>query len=211
MSVKPALQIILKKKSIMDYLEKKGIHPAKSISGGRYTFYCPLPDHNDKKSPSFIVWTNSEYENFHCFGCQRGYSIIHLLAFMEGLTIGESIRRLSEGLDVSIEENISYTLEGVNKMLLSNEGSPYVAQFDLPQKMMSISSLCRMYLKSVEFDSNECGIMDQFWAAVDDEIHRFDFTGVDETLSNLPEILRSRREKFEHLKVENERKQYASR
>lgn len=205
-----AIEVILRKKSILDYLSVKGVMPAKAMSGGKYSFYCPLPDHKDTKSPSFIVWTNADYDNFHCFGCQRGYTIIHLLSYMESISFKESLTRLSEGLDVTIEENIDYTLEGLNDMLTDTKFNPLSTTFDVPQKLLSISSLCRGYLESVDFNEDECGIMDRFWQEVDKEILNFDFQGVDETLEHLPEILQRRRELYENLKLEKLRKQYAS-
>lgn len=205
-----AIEAILHKISIMDYLAKKGIQPARSMPGGKYAFFCPLPDHQDKKSPSFVVWTESKYENFHCFGCSRNYSIIHLLSYMEGITFAQAIKRLSKDLDISIEENINYTLESLNQMILSAGGTPYSVYFDLPQKMISISNLCRMYLQSVNFDYNECCIMDQFWQEIDLEMLQYDFANIDETLTHLPNTLRARRELFEELKIEEQRKQYAN-
>lgn len=205
-----AIQAILAKKSIMDYLAKKGIEPAKHMPGGKYAFFCPLPDHQDTKSPSFIVWTEAEYENFHCFGCQRGHSIIHLLSYMEGISFRDALKRLSNDLDISIEENIEFSLDGLNKVLLSAGGTPYTVHFDLPQKMLSISNLCRMYLDSVGYDYIECGIMEKFWEEIDGEVSRFDFSSVDDTLTHLPNVLRKRRETYEELKIEKQRKQYAS-
>lgn len=205
-----AIEVILRRKSIMEYLEAKGVQPSKSLSGGKYSFYCPLPDHQDKNSPSFIVWTNEDYENFHCFGCQRGYTIIHLLSYMENIPFRDALRRLSEDLDISIEENINFTIESLNKILSDVTSNPLSIHFDISQKLLSISSLCRGYLESVIFDDDECGIMDRFWREVDKEILDFDFHGVDETLQHLPQILRLRRELYEDLSIEKQRQQYAS-
>ena len=52
-------------------MEKKGHFPVKNLTGGRLSYLCPLPWHAESK-PSFVVWTNSEYENFYCFGCFPG-------------------------------------------------------------------------------------------------------------------------------------------
>lgn len=51
---------------------------------------CPL--HNEK-TPSFTV--DPEKEVFHCFGCNKGGSVIDLMALMDGLTIGEAMQRLA--------------------------------------------------------------------------------------------------------------------
>lgn len=204
------IKTVLKKKSIIDYLAKKGFHPAKTLGGDKYAYYCPLPDHQDKKSPSFIVWTNAEYENFHCFGCQKNYSIIHLMMHMESISFAEALRRLSDDLDVSIHESIKGTLEEIDELLLG-ETKHYVWNLEFSQKLLDIGSLCRFYLESVKCDESECGIIDCLLAEVDKEILNCDFAGIDETVAFLPSMLRLRRENFEQQKIEKARAQYASR
>ena len=69
-TLQSVIEHILKKKSIVEYLEKKGYQPFKQLTGGKLSYLCPLPGHTETR-PSFFVWTNSEFENFYCFGCLR--------------------------------------------------------------------------------------------------------------------------------------------
>jgi len=148
------------------------------------------------------VWTNAKYENFHCFGCQRGYTIIHLLSFLEGISFKESIQRLSQELDVSIEENLKFSLENVQNLFSDVQQQYYLSKINLSEQLSSISSLSRRYLKQVEFDAVECGIIDEFWSEIDHDLANFNYDNVEETLRYLPDILMLRREKFENMKLE---------
>lgn len=203
----PHILSVLERKSIVDFLAKKGIKPQKSFGNGKLAYSCPI---HQEKTPSFIVWTDAEYQNFHCFGCGRGYTVIHLLSYMENISFTEALSKLSEDLDISPEENISYSIENINKDLLEFR-TPFTLLMDLSQKMLSISSLTRLYLEGVNFDPGECGIIDKFWGEFDEEFSQFDFSAVDDTLRYLPQVLKSRREVYENLLIEKKRQEYARR
>lgn len=198
--------MILQRKSIVDYLEKKNIRPTRQM-GDKFVYLCPFPDHQDKK-PSFIVWVNNDHETFHCFGCQRGSTIINLVSIFESISYRDAFNRLAKDLDVSLEENVQFSLESMNKLLTDAGSSPYDTYFDLSQKMISISSLCRFYLESVNYDVDECSIMESFWREIDQYILNYDFIEIDQVLKNIPDILRLRREKFERLKLEKQKLAY---
>jgi hypothetical protein len=57
---------IFRKRKITDYLASKGIFPQKE-HGNRKLYRCPV--HQGDTSPSMTVFTDSEYENYYCFGC----------------------------------------------------------------------------------------------------------------------------------------------
>lgn len=195
---------VLAKKSIVKYLEDKHITPHKVLSGGKLSYLCPFPDHNESK-PSFIVWTASEYENFHCFGCQRHHSIIDLVAGMEGLTFKEALERLAGDMEISRDEIVAIESD---RCLKITEEMP-VMKFELADTLSSISSLCRTYIDAISNDPSELGIIDKLYAQVDDEIANFEFGKLEETLRHLPDMLTRRREKFEELKIRKLAEKYA--
>jgi DNA primase len=80
------IEQILHKKKITDYLASKGIHPKGRESNGKLKYWCPI--HQEKNSPSFIVYLNGEFENFYCYGCKAKYHIIHLYRDLEGFSGG---------------------------------------------------------------------------------------------------------------------------
>ncbi len=135
------IEHILKQRTITDYFEKRNIVPVKILSGGKISYYCPFPDHAETK-PSFMVYTNATYQNFWCYGCQRGYNIINLVAGLEGLTFKEALSRLADGLDISIEDSNDAVIEAFMKEF-TDPRSFALCQEELPFSMMSISSLCR--------------------------------------------------------------------
>ncbi len=193
---------ILKKKPIVEYLERKGHRPVKMLSGGRLSYLCPFPDHRETK-PSFMVWTDSEFENFHCFGCQRGYSIIHIVAGLEGISYKQAVQTLSDGVEVSLEEDVRLQLEFLDKKLSSENERASIAE-----KLLAIGTRCRYYLESVDYKDSEVGIVDRFYEELDRLVLDLDFDAVDECFENLSPILRLRRDKFECISRDALRKQY---
>lgn len=191
----PVIEYILKTHKITDYLDKQGHKPIKSLSRGRLTYLCPFPDHNELK-PSFYVWTQSEFENFCCFGCGRNYSIIHLVSGMESISTRQAIVKLSEGVDFTAQFSIEMTIDALNneyaRKQKRNTGSA-----TLEDTIYSISSVCLSYLRGVDYNDSEVTIIDKFFKEVDQHIYNFDMMKLEEMLHYLPEMLLKRREKFE--------------
>ena len=188
----------------MDYLEVKGHQPVKQLLGGKLSYRCPLPGHDEAK-PSFIVWTNSDYENFYCFGCQSGHTIIHLVAAMEGMSYKEAASYLGQDMEISIDEFVDTDLKRIKKDYLSS--SPKSEISDL---MISMSRQCRMFLEGVKFDTTEVDMVDKFWEQIDKDLNNYDFDQLVESSEHLPIILLQRRNKFDQQQIEKQRQKYAS-
>jgi len=193
---------ILKTKSIVDYLERKGHRPFKHLSGGRLSYLCPFPDHKESK-PSFMVWTNAEFENFHCFGCQRGYSIIHLVAALEEVPYRKAVEILGEGVEVSLEEDVRLQIEFLEKRLSSGD-----SKADISQKLLTIGTRCRYYLESVDLAGSEVGIVDKFYNEIDSFVRNLDFESIDSCFDQISSILHLRQIKFSKIHKEELQRQY---
>lgn len=198
------IEHILQKNSIVEYLEKNGHHPVRELSDGRLSYLCPFTDHHETK-PSFMVWTNSTFENFYCFGCQRQYHIIHLMSFMENISFKDALNKLSEGLEFSIEQDRDYIIKKIEKTWKETKRNS-----DLSYIFLSISGMCRAYLESVDYNQDECRVIDTLWKNIDAEIAEFDFPSIEMTLNYLPKMLQNRRSKFEEMKIERMKAQYAT-
>ena len=181
-------------------MEQRGIHPVKQV-GGRLAYLCPLPDHNESK-PSFYVFTNAEFENFYCFGCQAKYTIIDLLSRLENISWKDALDRLAEGVEITREEDSKFQ---VNKGQKDFDGQEL--KMGLSDSMMLLSAHCRHYLNSVDLDETECGIIDQFWQQIDQEIASFEYEFISTYTTDMRNILKKRRIKFEQMKREKLRKQ----
>ena len=195
-STKSIIYQVLRRKKILDYLEQKGYSPVKVLPGGKYQFLCPFPDHKETK-PSFVVYTQAEFQNFHCYGCQRSYNIIHLVAELEGLSFKEALTKLSEGMELSLADGIEVELERI-----AREMSEPKDILQLEDVLMSISSICRNCLSSMNFDPAECGIIDRLFASVDRDINNCDFDNIYETLRHLPGVLANRKKTLKKKQLE---------
>ncbi len=201
---------ILRSRSIVDYLEQKGHSPVHRMRNDRLFYNCPLPDHEEKK-PSFVVWTQDEHENFYCFGCQRHNNIINLVSFMEGISFKESLKRLSDGMEMSDIEEGEFAIQQLDRDIEKLRDNPiYSPCTEFTSTILSISSLCRHHMVGVNFDDNEIRIVDKFWELVDGKIADFAFEELEETLSFLPEILTTRQDIYQQTVTDKKREEYAS-
>lgn len=194
---------ILKTKSITVYLSQKGIEPIKRAPGKLF-YSCPLPDHNETK-PSFVVFTNGPFENFHCFGCQARYHIVHLVSRMEGISFKESLSRLSDGVEITTQDEFDYEADEIIK---AAQKDPLM--LETSSSALLLASYCRSYLESVGYDDEQVGIIDKFWSGVDQSILEYEFDAMPELPELVREKLRKKRERFEIKKREQIRKKYES-
>lgn len=195
-STRSAIYQVLRQKKIIDYLSSKGHSPVKTLSGGRYQYLCPFVDHEETK-PSFVVYTQAEYQNFHCYGCQRSYNIIHLVSELEGIGYMEALTKLSEGMEITLEDGINVELERIQR-----EFTTFGQETELQDTLMAISSICRNYLESVNHDPVECGIIDKIYASLDADIVNCEFENISETLTYLPMVIRDRKKMLKNKKIE---------
>lgn len=181
---------ILQTKKITDYLEEKGHKPFRYGMAGRISYLCPFPDHKETK-PSFVVFTNAEYENFMCFGCNRYYNIIHLVAYLENISFKEAIKQLSKDMDLTLNENIELQLSLLDRQYKSRKQYQTV----LAELLLSISSMCRIYLNSVGGKQTEIDLIEKIYADLDKNILQYKYDDIEDTYLSLSRLLILRKEK----------------
>jgi DNA primase len=82
---------------LVDYLQQ---YTELKKMGTKYKCHCPLPDHEDKKTPSMIVFEN---DSAYCFGC--GTNIRDSIDFkmkMDGVSFQEAVRDLAERTNIPL-------------------------------------------------------------------------------------------------------------
>jgi hypothetical protein len=187
--IRTTIDHIVRKKSIVEYLAKRGIEPLKTLSGGRYLYYCPIPDHAESK-PSFYVWTQAEYENYYCFGCRSNHNIIHLAAALDGIPFRDALNKLSEGLKFTHEDDVE-----LDKLRGNKEWEVDRVIFPFADMLISISHRCYTYLRGVEFDPVEVTIIDQLYARIDGYLASGEVHEIEEVYHTLNKVLKIRKQK----------------
>lgn len=194
---------ILKKKSIVEFLEKKGHFPVKQLTGGRISYFCPLPWHSESK-PSFVVWTNSDYENFYCFGCLAKHNIIHLVSFLDGISTRQSIELLAEGLEFSLKDEENFVIEEI----LQKADPDHQQEFS--KVLLEISGICNSYLQSVDYDINECERIDKLWTIVDNSLRDYDFEKIETIRAEIGGLILRQKDAMSRKYVEEMQKRHGN-
>lgn len=184
----------------MTYLENRGITPVKRLTGGKLSYLCPLPGHKESK-PSFIVFTNAEYENYYCFGCGSGTTIIQLVAALDSISNKRAIEILSDGMEITEDLELELSDKRNYRQRSKDEIERWI---NLNLKTLStlpfLAEVCRAHLESVEMDDTECGIIDKFWEQIDKWISEYEFDELRDLGNVVPPMLMKRRENFEQEK-----------
>lgn len=199
-----AIYQIRRSKSIVEHLAKRGHNPVKNMAGGKLQYLCPFPDHKET-FPSFVVYTEAEYENFHCFGCQRSFDIIHLVAGLDGISYAEAAEKLGADLDMNPVDGAR--VEG-DRIAHDYNASWATQDVVVIESIGDIGYYSKTYLDGVQNDPLECEIVDKMLAVLDKDIKESNFDGILETIKNLPDILRERRTIFEDKKAQALYRQY---
>ena len=144
---------IFKERKITEYLAKKGIFPSRE-HGNRKMYICPV--HEGDSAPSMTVFTDSEYENYYCFACHSGTTIINLVADMEKIDTRQSFKMLVRGLDISSKDVMSDCLLNHDKFIEDGNYEDLASIADVEEISLKISVECYNFLKNqTDFDSNE--------------------------------------------------------
>lgn len=196
------LQKIFENNPIVEYLSKRGIDFESEIGGGKYRYLCPFSDHKETK-PSFVVYTNNLYDNFYCFGCSRGGSIINLVSFLDNITLSNTVKILSDGITIIPEEELNKTIENINSdfLVMSEE----ISENEFVNNLMDISMQCLAFSQGVNFDEQEMLYLDKYYAFIDENLNVDNFNVIVESMKYLSPMLKERTKKFrERIKKKNE-------
>jgi len=156
---------IFSERKITDYLAQKGIFPTRE-HGNRRMYICPV--HEGDTSPSMTVYTDSEYENYYCFGCHSGTSIINLVSDMEKIDRRQAFKNLIQGLDISSEETFEdFSMEYDDFVKAGNYGD-LINMADVEEISLRISVECYNFLNlQTDLDSEEVEFFEKVLQKVD--------------------------------------------
>lgn len=148
---------LLQSRPIVDYLEQKGIIPARR-QGGKSIYLCPL--HEGDTDPSFFVYTGGEYDKFRCYGCNRFGDVINLHSAMEKISIKEAFASLAKGLDLKGDHYLDRRAKDMKVREKFQEIS-------LPELNLMLSRHLFRYVSSSAFDVDELEWMEKVMKEVD--------------------------------------------
>ncbi len=98
MQLKQATQHILNEINIVPFLEGEGFAPKKL--GSIYRIQCPF---HDDSTPSVSIST--EKNVWHCFGCQKGGSLITFIELLQGISRLKAISYILDKVGLQLEIN----------------------------------------------------------------------------------------------------------
>ena len=173
---------IRKQVSIVQYLQKKGIYPAKNDHGGVRNYICPIHKDTD---PSMRVWqagvgSSSGYiyghQTYKCFGCGSGSDIIALHAAMCcDKNYGRAIRQLAGLVDVSVQGQVDFILKD-----LRSQGFVDMEQQSMQSISLKISSVIYDHLQKTQFDKDQVKFINSVLKVIDKQIWSFDTNQVNQ-------------------------------
>lgn len=156
---------IFRERKITEYLAKKGIFPQRE-HGNRKMYICPV--HEGDTSPSMTVFTDSEYENYYCFGCHSGTTIINLVADMEKVDKRQAFKALIKGLDIPDDEVLADFSASYDNFVKAEGYGDLISMSDIEDLSLRISVECYNFLNlSTDFDVEEVAFFERVLQKVD--------------------------------------------
>lgn len=179
---------ILDTVKITDYLDERGFFPVKR-SGGKLMYHCPI--HTGDNDPSFVVYlpdpTNKDgFQNFYCYGCHAGSTVINLMSAMEDRTPYEVYNSLLKSMNVNSDDRTQWKIANVREFdetLSSITGKSDVRKCE--HLFIDINGSIRMHLERLDHDDEEV----LFWEKLYPLIDRAARKGHIETLTQISDYL----------------------
>jgi DNA primase len=169
------ISVILKEKKITDFLESRGIFPARE-GNNRLSYLCPI--HADDSAPSFMVFTDGEHQTYKCFGCHSGTDIINLVCALDNISIKQAMRSLVDGLSIIQEDITDSLIDDIIKGELEKSK-------ELERLMLLSGSLCREHLRRYSNDDIEMEFFIEMYKIMDKIIRSNDVKSVKQIYSIL--------------------------
>lgn len=195
------LDIIVKSSKITDYLASKGVSWS-SHDGNRYRYKCPFPDHQKDNTPSFFVYEKGDRQDFCCFGCKKSGNLIHLISGYEQISIKETIKNLSEGLDIKIDDVLNSLLKEI--IIYSEQEQKEDKNEDIIANSIFISSHMHDFLVKVEFNKEDMEIANKVFQLADSLIFIEHSDNLEKLANSLSERTRIRYNIFLEKKKQQE-------
>ena len=123
---------------------------------------------------------------------------------MEGITTREAIKKLSEGVEISIEDEHSIASE------IFRKGHEINPTLEISRVLIELSNICNSFLSSVNYDENECARVDSLWKAVDDNLRDYDFESIENIRKAVGGIILKRKDKLREIEKQNRKNKYAN-
>lgn len=156
------IKYILEKNTIIDILKSRNIYPAQQ-RGDKIMYHCPL--HEGDNDPSFIVYLNSTFQNYYCFGCKKGGNVINLLSDLDKIDLKQTTKKLLNDSDIKANINddlLDSLIDSLEKININN-----IDDNDLHNLYFLINKLYYNYLVEVNFDNKEINFFDNLYKKVD--------------------------------------------
>lgn len=160
MTVPFHIKKIFQEKTITGFLESRGIKPDRKHED-RWVYKCPV--HRGDNDPSFVVYLEKEEhpQNYYCFGCHSGTSIINLLSDIDDISLKKAASKLLEGIDIKDEDVLNSILEDMNKY-------PSSSSIGVDEIVLKINRMCYDFLNHVGFDKDEVVFFDSVYKKIDE-------------------------------------------
>jgi len=204
-SVKYVIDKIKLKHKITEYLSNRGIH-ARIQDHSKSVYHCPLPGHTKDNSPSFYIYDKGDHEDYWCFGCKSGGSIVNFVAEFEQIGIRKAIDKLSEGIGIKVEDILdSLVLDIANE----NNGDSYSSPHEALEYSFCLNKALNDYLRAVNFNEDDVKIAESVGKLIDkylyaentEELKKIFEDGNKESISHR---IKARIDLFNSQKQENE-------
>lgn len=186
------IEEILNNNDIIEYLKEKGHEPSKSFSE-RYKYICPF--HGPEKDPSFIVYADGEFQNYHCFGCSENGNIINLVSKMENISLKQAILKLGKNINIDDDDVINREADRMEKSKVKKENR------SIEDIYYDISIRCYQFSENTNFDKKELEFIEKIYKKIDEVAHALDYETLarihdDITDKGIPERLSQYRERM---------------
>ena len=152
------IECIFEERKITDLLEDRGIILARQ-QPGKLIYHCPL--HTGDNDPSFIVYTDKQYQNYFCYGCHSGGNVINLLSALDNIPLREAVKKLIKGIDIDEVDVIDSLISAIE------EGTIIDHDDSIEELILMINHVCKKHFEELDLDKKELEDFDILFFEID--------------------------------------------
>jgi hypothetical protein len=141
---------------ISDYLTERGVQP-KTTDPSKLVYHCPLPTHPNDNSPSFYIYDKGDHEDYYCYGCKSGGSIVQFVAEYEGIGMRKAVERLSEGIGLDVSD----IMDSLILEIIKESGNDVSSPKEGLELAFCLNKALHDYNQAVEFNPEDVAISEK--------------------------------------------------
>ena len=122
-----------------------------------------------------VVFKDSDYENFYCYGCKKSWNIVNFLSYYKQISFSDAIKELGVDFEFNSNDRLKYICNSIEKTKDKDDSE---IKDIIDNIYYNISLMGYFYMSEVGWDKNEFSILEGVYKKFDQLVASYNIDGI---------------------------------